>query len=200
MKECQLQIFHSVFQCAAWCLHKSLWLNYSGGKHLHFIWQPLTHRSATNSPTSSKSSKRLWLWTGWSRWLRETDRQVLPALLFMLLFSVSFYWCNANLHAIHFRTYDRNISRRITSFFDLPSHPALCFFLAVKMFRMSVQRYMYASEAGVLALNVLGALQTKSYLNRVIQNPLSEVVLVLQVLIPTTNSPSFNSNTVKGLK
>lgn len=68
------------------------------------------------------------------------------------------------------------------------------------MFRMSVQRCMYASEAGVLALNVLGALQTKSYLNRVIQNPLSEVVLVLQVLIPTTNSPSFNSNTVKGLK
>lgn len=30
MKECQLQSFYSVSQCAAWCLHKSLWLNYSG--------------------------------------------------------------------------------------------------------------------------------------------------------------------------
>lgn len=130
--------------------------------------------------------------------MTERDRQTSPSSF--ALHAIILCQFLLMLHAIHFRTYDRNISRRITSFFDLPSHPALCFFLAVKMFRMSVQRYMYASEAGVLALNVLGALQTKSYLNRVIQNPLSEVVLVLQVLRPTTNSPSFNSNTVKGLK
>ena len=63
------------------------------GKHLHSIWQPLMHCSVTNSPTSSKSSERVWLRTGGSRWLTPVP---LVFLLF-LLFSVSYYWYRLKL-------------------------------------------------------------------------------------------------------
>lgn len=76
MKECQLQSFHSVFLCVGWCLHKSLWLNYSEESTYILYDNPLSHRSAMNSPPSSKSSEMLWLWTGGPKWLRNNSIQL----------------------------------------------------------------------------------------------------------------------------
>lgn len=116
MKEVQLQSFYSVSQYAGWCLHKSLWLNYSGeSTHILYdnpwrIVQPRIPRPAANLLRGSDCGQ-----VGPDDWERRRDK---PFQLYacMLLLSVPAYWYRANLPAIHIVSPDRNIRRNVAAF------------------------------------------------------------------------------------
>ncbi len=200
MKEVQLQSFYSVSQCAGWCLHKSLWLNYSGeSTHILYdnpwrIVQPQIPQPAANLLRGSDCGQ-----VGPDDWERQWDESFqlyascdyspsllvdieltyLPYILYHLTGTGGTSLCQ---HSVFFLLSCQNIK----------THNA---------YHLVTVLYVFMKHE-CCNCNCRGSpdkIITKQWLFKTFCHCLFEVVLA-QAVIPTTNCPSFSWNTVRGLK
>lgn len=201
MKEVQLQSFYSVSQCAGWCLHKSLWLNYSGeSTHILYdnpwrIVQPQIPQPAANLLRGSDCGQ-----VGPDDWERQRDKS------FQLYASCDY---SLSLLIDIELTYPPYILYHLTGTLGGTSlHRHSVFFLlscqSVKThnaYHLVTVLYVFMKHE-CCTCNCRGSpdkIITKQWLFKTFCHCLFEVVWA-QAVIPTANCPPFSWNTVKGLK
>lgn len=163
MKEVQLQSFYSVSQCAGWCLHKSLWLNYSGeSTHILYdnpwrIVQPQIPQPAANLLRGSDCGQ-----VDPDDWERQIDKSF--QLYALCYYSLSLLTHIELTYLSYILSSGRNIRRNVTSFLT-SFHQHSVFFRhscqSGKKHQLVTVQYVstkYVCEA--VSMNV-GALQTQ---------------------------------------